>query len=156
MKSTIIIIFYCGIWLVFTQGSDAFLLIGIPVIWGAMWVKRYLTPINTHSISASHLLQFIPYFLYESFKGGIDVALYTLGLRSNTNSSFYYFYCKLDSPQERIFFSNCVSMMPGTLTVDLQGDWIEVHSLNLNNQTISELVRLEGIVVKLFNSQEQL
>jgi multicomponent Na+:H+ antiporter subunit E len=50
----------------------------------------------------------------------------------------------------RILFCNSISLLPGTLCVQMQGDQIEIHALSSNNEVEKELTKLENKVLAIF------
>ena len=50
----------------------------------------------------------------------------------------------------RLFMANVVSLLPGTLSVELSGDCLKVHVLDATAPVFDELRRLESRVADLF------
>jgi multicomponent Na+:H+ antiporter subunit E len=73
-----------------------------------------------------------------------------LAPRMRIHPGFGCYRTELKIAPARTFFTNCVSLLPGTLAADIQDEWIEVHVLNIKSNLNSELVRLEHIVARLF------
>ena len=149
-KTVIVTLLLAGIWWVISQGSAASWLIGLPVVIAAVWASRCLGRAYKLSISALGMLRFMPFFLWESLRGGVDVALRTLAPRMRIQTGFIRYRTHLDNPASLTFFANCVSLLPGTLAADLQDDWLEVHVLNTRSDHKTELSRLESAVARVF------
>jgi multicomponent Na+:H+ antiporter subunit E len=128
-------------------------LFGLPALAGAVWASRRLGSVSDTRLSMRGLLRFIPYFLWESLRGGTDVALRTLAPRVRVQPGFYRYRTDLHASSGRTFFAYCVSLLPGTLTADLQDEWLEIHTLNTEPDPISELARLERLVAGLFTNK---
>ncbi len=62
------------LWWVLTGGRASSWIIGVPTIALALWVMSRLPQTPLRPISFAGLLRFIPYFLLQSIRGGIDVA----------------------------------------------------------------------------------
>ena len=106
-------------------------------------------------MSVLGLIRFAPFFLWESLRGGTDVALRTLAPRMRIQTGFIRYRTHLGNVSSLTFFANCVSLLPGTLAADLQGDWLEVHVLNTRSEHQAELARLEHAVAWVFGSKEE-
>ena len=146
--STIIIL--SGLWWVITNGSVASWFIGLPVIATATWASRRLSRLSGTQISLSGLARFVPFFLWESLRGGVDVALRTLTPRMRIAPGFSRYRTGLKTSSARTLFVNCVSLLPGTLAVDLQDEWLEIHMLDIQLDPNATFARLERVVARLF------
>jgi multicomponent Na+:H+ antiporter subunit E len=149
-KLVILTLLLAGVWWVMTQGSAASWLIGLPAVAAATWASRRFGRSSKLSVSALGMLRFMPFFLWESLRGGVDVALRTLAPRMRIQTGFIRYRTHLDNPASLTFFANCVSLLPGTLAADLQDDWLEVHVLNTRSDHLTELSRLESAVARVF------
>lgn len=143
-----------GVWWVITEGSAASWLIGLPAVAAAVWATARLSRSAEVRISALGLVRFAPFFLWESLRGGMDVALRTLAPRMRIQTGFIRYRTHLRHASSLTFFANCVSLLPGTLAADLQDDWLEVHVLNTRSDHQVELARLERAVARVFIDKE--
>jgi multicomponent Na+:H+ antiporter subunit E len=139
-----------GLWWVLAGGDPDSWVVGLPTVLGATWAAHRLGKGRPLRLSPWGLLVFVPFFLWESLRGGVDVALRTLAPRPRVSPGFVRYRTGLAAPAARIFFANGVSLLPGTLAADLDGDRLEVHVLNLGTDTTAELERLERAVGRLF------
>ena len=146
------VILLAGLWWIVTNGSVESWLIGLPALAGAVWASRRLGTMSGVRISLLGVVRFVPYFIWESLRGGTDVALRTLAPRVRVQPGFYRYHTGLHI-SERTFFAYCVSLLPGTLTADLQDEWLEIHMLNIESDPLSELSRLECLVAGLFTDK---
>jgi len=142
-------IFLFGVlWWVLTDDVKSLLGIGAPVVLLAAWTSvKLLAPF---SISYTGLVYFTCYFVWSSFRGAIDVARCALHPEMPIAPVFaeYKFHLPLESA--RVFMANSVSLMPGTLSTDLNQDWLYVHVLNKSATFETELEKLENNVARLF------
>ena len=139
-----------GLWWTISGGDTASWLIGLPVVALAFWTRRRLGGLSETRISVAGLLIFIPFFVWESLRGGLDVALRTLLPRMRIQPGFIHYQCNLQSLQAQTFFTYCVSLLPGTLAADLQDGNLEIHVLNLASDFDTGLSGLERAVARLF------
>ena len=150
MRLMTILMTFAFLWWLMTDGQPSSWLIGIPAILFATWVFMRLNPQPGHYLSLVGLLRFIPFFLIESLRGGIDVAARTLHPRLRIKPGFYRYPLKLEDRLQRLFFVNCVNLLPGTLTADIHEDCIEIHLLSEDIDPEPGLSRLQEAVSRLF------
>jgi multicomponent Na+:H+ antiporter subunit E len=139
-----------ALWWVIAGGAADSWLIGVPAVLAAAWAAERLGRGPAAGVSPAGLLRFAPFFLWESLRGGIDVARRTLGWRLRIRPSFTEYRVRLRHPTARVFFANSVSLLPGTLSADLTGDRVKVHLLADDTDAQADLARLEQAVARLF------
>jgi len=142
-----------ALWLTLSGGDTASWVIGLPALVLAAWAARHLRRPPAIRLSALGILRFVPFFLWESLRGGIDVARRTLQPRMPIQPDFIEYHSRLQTPAARSFLANCVSLLPGTLAADLQGDWLEIHVLNMHENQTAELARLERSIGAIFSEE---
>lgn len=79
------------------------------------------------------LLVYIPVFVYQCFKSNVDVALRVLSPGLQIKPGIVKIRTRLTSEVGRVFLANSITLTPGTMSVELTGDvlyihWIEVGS----------------------------
>jgi multicomponent Na+:H+ antiporter subunit E len=99
------------------------------------------------------LLRFLPFFIWESLRAGVDVALRTLAPHPRLDPGFLRYQTRLCDPAARVFLANCVNLLPGTLAAELEADWLSVHTLSAEADNEAELRRLELVVARLFSER---
>lgn len=139
-----------GLWWAIAGGASESWLVGVPAVLAAAWAAGRLRARPGPGLSLGGLLSFIPFFLWESLRGGVDVARRTLGWRLRIRPGFTDYHVRLPHPSARVFFANSVSLLPGTLTADLDGERLHVHLLAEDLDATAELARLERAVARLF------
>ena len=92
----------------------------------------------------------LPFFIRESFRGGIDVARRVFGWRLNVEPGMLEYSLRLATPFGRSLFVILVSLLPGTLGADVQGNQMRIHTLDLRVDVTAELDRLERLVAACF------
>lgn len=150
MRRMTILIIFAFLWWLLADGQPSSWIIGIPAVLFAAWAFTRLNPRAGHYVSLIGLLRFIPFFLTESLRGGIDVAARTLHPRLNIKPGFYRYQLELEDGLQRLFFVNCVNLLPGTLTADIHEDCIEIHLLSEDMNPEAGLSRLQEAVSQLF------
>lgn len=142
------------VWLVLAGPDLGSWLIGAPTVIAAIWAATRLAGLQGGGVSVLGLVQFVPFFLWESLKGGIDVALRVIAPRLNVNPGYLGYRLRLGRPAARVFFMNMVSLLPGTLSVNIEGNEVRVHALDRDANPVPELVRLERRVAALFAERQ--
>ena len=96
--------------------------------------------------------RFLPYFLAIAVRGGIDVARRALAPSMPIRAGFVDYRLRVD-PRGRAaaFFGAAISLVPGTLCVELEGEpSIRVHLIDLDGPYLDELRHLERRVAAIF------
>ena len=145
---------FASLWWLLSGGALGSWLIGIPAVLAAGWAARRLGTGERRTISASGVLRFLPLFLWESLRGGIDVAQRTLAPRLRVQPGFTLYRTNLQQPGARVFFANCVCLLPGTLAADLECDRLRVHMLDAGLDPQLQLQRLERAVALVYRQRE--
>jgi multicomponent Na+:H+ antiporter subunit E len=101
------------------------------VVLAAGWLAWGQERGDSGTVSVTGLLRVIPFFLWESLRGEIDVALRTLAPKMRVQPGFKEFRTGLRRGDARVFLVNCVSLLPGTLATDLQGGRLNIHLLDV-------------------------
>lgn len=138
------------LWLLLTEGEPASWMIGAPSVLLAAWVARSIGADRIGRLSPIGLLRFLPFFVWESMRGGVDVARRVVGPRLRVTPGFFSYAVQLRGPQARLLFVNSASLLPGTLVADIQGDRLQIHALDRHGDFSDELHRLETAVGRVY------
>jgi len=141
---------FSALWWVLSGGDARSWVLGLPAVLAAVWAAGRLSPGSRPVLRWWALARFVPFFLRESLRGGWDVARRTLAPRLAVRPGFAHYRMGLRSDPARTLFANCVSLLPGTLAADIQGDWLEVHRLTDAIDIETELARLERRIAAIF------
>lgn len=97
------------------------------------------------------LVGFAGFFVVESFRGGLDVAWRTLHPRMPVNPHFFEYAIALPEGQPRTLLISVISLLPGTLSAELDSDRnvLFVHALAGGGR--AGVARLERWVAWLFS-----
>lgn len=139
-----------ALWWLLADGNPASWLVGVPAVAAAAWAAHALGGGHTRGLSVTGLARFAPFFLWESLRGGLDVVARTLAPRPAIDPGFIDYPLTLTSPTARVFFVNCVSLVPGTLAAELDGDRVVVHVLARGSDPVAGLKALEAAVAGVF------
>ena len=133
-------------WAILTSGKGWG--VGIPVICLATAVNFRQTPVSRWSLAG--IVRFLPYFLWNSLRGGIDVAARALNPRLPIDPAIISYEISLDHTGARVLMANTVTLLPGTLSADLRGNVLSVHVLKPSGSFMESLARLERRVADVF------
>lgn len=125
-------------------------IIGTPAVIGASWAHGRLSSPGRKMLSARGILRMLPVFTRESFRGGIDLARRVIGWRLDVEPGMFDYQLRLATPEECILFAILVSLLPGTLSADMQGSQMRIHTVDLRVDVTAELDRLERLVAACF------
>ncbi|SDX33142.1 Na+/H+ antiporter subunit E [Thiocapsa roseopersicina] len=138
------------VWLILVGPDAASWIIGGPFVVAATLASLRLSKPRERNLSVSSLAGFIPYFLVESLRGGLDVAARVLLPRLRVQPGNQEYRVSLRSPEARLVFIDSISLLPGTLSADLRGDLVTVHALDVRTDVVEGLTTLERRVAALF------
>jgi multicomponent Na+:H+ antiporter subunit E len=127
--------------------------IGVPAIFIATAASPLLTPASRWSLPG--LARFIPYFFWNSLRGGIDVAARALNPGLPIDPAVLRYEMRLDSTVARVLMADTVTLLPGTLSADLQGNVLLVHVLNRSGPVMDMLGTLEQRVGDLVRHNDK-
>jgi len=146
---------FLALWLLLTKanlGALPFAMVLVPI---ATLVSLYLFKPNRTYYATLNVLfipQFLVYFFKESILGGINTALLALNPKAVLQPTLIEMPVKLKNESSRVVFAQVVSLLPGTLSVNLENNTLLVHTLNQNkNATIKALTRCEYMMTRLFS-----
>lgn len=127
-----------------------------PVLLAAALLPGWLpAPSAAWRITLPGLIRFAVYFLRHAFKGGVDVAWRALGPGLRLDPGLYRHDLRVPSETARIFLAHVVSLLPGTLSADLEGTTLTVHALaGTEADVVRDVQELEGVVNRLFGLAE--
>lgn len=144
------VLLFAALWGILSNGRGwAF---GVPVVLLAATVSCVLVPRTRLSLAG--LVRFVPYFAWNSLRGGIDVASRALHPHMPIDPALLRYELQLDDAVARVVMANVVTLLPGTLSVDLQGNVLLVHVLNAGGPFPEAFRLLEGHVADLFGRQD--
>ena len=101
------------------------------------------------------LLVYIPYFLYFVFKANLDVLYRVLHPDLPINPGIVKVRTGLTTDLAKTILANSITLTPGTLSVDIEGEYIYVHWINVISKdtagaTAIIVNRFENIIRRIF------
>lgn len=136
------------LWLLFVNGAIDSWVVGVPMVLLSTFISIKLLPIT--SLSFMGVVKFIPFFLWHSLLGGFDVAKRVFYTEVNISPTMFRYRWRLPEGLSRVFMAKVVSLLPGTLVVDLEDEYLEIHALDDSIDFTSELMLVEKRVAEMF------
>lgn len=131
-----------GLWAALVGADLQSWLIGAPTVAGAALVSLILLPAARWRLRWRGVLPFAWFFVWESVRGGIDVASRAAHPRLRLDPGLLTFTSQLPAPS-RLLLCAVASLLPGTLVVGIDTNTIEVHALDLASHPEKALASLE-------------
>ncbi|MCB2181538.1 MAG: Na+/H+ antiporter subunit E [Desulfobulbaceae bacterium] len=143
-------LFLALIWLVLCGSEQASWILGLPAVLIAVLISLMLAPYSEFSFSFSGLCSFIPFFLRQSSLSGFDVMRRALAVQPDINPGLVPYTTFLPQGAPRIFFVNTISLLPGTLSAELHGNEVTVHTIDKDLAIWATIQNLELRIAYLF------
>ena len=125
------------LWWALTDGRADSWGVGAASILAAVSLSlRLLPPVPTY-VSRIGLLRFVIFFFDQSLRGGIQVAWFALRPRMGLRPGIHEIPLRLPEGVGRVLLTNTLNLLPGTLSVGLEGNRLCLHVL-LDGQTPAE------------------
>lgn len=140
------------LWFVLSGGALSSWVVGLPAIAAALLLVRLLRGRSAPwRLDAAGVLRFAAYFVRESARGGIDVALRVSAPVPRVAPGLLRHRCRLPAGSPaRTLFVLCVSLLPGTLVAAVDEHGLLIHALDTGAPVADELAVLEQRVAGLF------
>ncbi len=139
------------VWWMLGGGDPSSWWIGVPAVGLAVWFSLLLSPSWVRlRWSLGGLALFLPFFCLQSLRGGFDVSRRALHPRLPLHPCLVRYPFRLGETSARVFMANVVSLLPGTLSADVEGDVLIVHALDGGLPVEQQLHALESRVAHLF------
>lgn len=149
-----LVIFYSVFWWAFTDGSTSQLWLGALSVAAATAVTLRMPRAGPFPKVTRYrtILRFIPYFIYQSFKGGLLVAKFAFLPQRRVHSQYIDY--KTVIPEEdtlpRMCFASLLCLIPGTLSCGYKGDKLTIHVLDEKILDVKSIEELDKIVAEIF------
>lgn len=134
---------FFAFWMVLMQSTKpADLAVGALATFAATWLSLHLLAPTAGHLKIHRLLAYLPHFLWESTRAGIDVARRAFAPRLPLRTGFVD--CPLDFPPglARNTFATITSLTPGTVSADATEETLIYHVLD-SGEPVAEALREE-------------
>ena len=119
-----------GLWWILTEGQLDSWNVGLVSVVLALIASLVLLPPSLPRFSLAGLISFLVYFLGQSLKGGVQVALMALRPDLDLHPDVQIIYPRLPEGVGRVILVNTLSLLPGTLSVSLTTNTLRLHILD--------------------------
>ncbi len=140
------------LWWMLTAGDPASWVIGVPAVILATVLGSRLARASSRGIALGGVFSYLLFFGIASIKGGWDVAMRALLPGARTSPVFVEYRCSLPAGWPRALFANTVSLLPGTLTVDIEEDRLTLHALSADMQPLDGVRDCERRVASIMRT----
>jgi multicomponent Na+:H+ antiporter subunit E len=136
-------------WFLLVGLDKASWFIGLPAVLFATALSLKLAPSSQYRTSPAGAMRFIPFFLWQSLLGGLDVMRRAFSSPRLLDPALVSYTTLLPEGSARIFFVNTISLLPGTLSARLQGNKITIHIIAGDQPILDNIQVLEHHVAAL-------
>ena len=132
MKLTLVLV---GVWVLLSGILEPLLLgLGLASSLGVAWLKvradrRDRDPVP-FALRLGRLLGYLPWLAWEIVKSNVDVARMILSPSLPIAPAVRWLPASQRSELARVVYANSITLTPGTLSIDLTGEAVEVHALH--------------------------
>jgi multicomponent Na+:H+ antiporter subunit E len=138
------------IWWALTLGDARGWLMAIGIVLLVTAVSMRLFPPSDYHLRPVALIRFFGFFLIRSVVAGVDVARRLLSPSLPVDPAEISVVVRLPAGGPRALLANVLSLMPGTLSVTLEGDRILVHCLDRQMPVEADLRNTEARIAAVF------
>lgn len=140
------------LWWILAEGRLDTWWLGAVGVAAATWVSLRLAPPGARGVRALPLLRFLGFFVWNSLRGGAQVALMALRPRPDLAPELLVLELALPPGTPRVLMLNTLGLMPGTLGVDLDAARLRLHVLDARLPVAAEARALEAHIARLFGA----
>jgi multicomponent Na+:H+ antiporter subunit E len=157
LRSAVLFVLLLGFW-VALSGKLEPLFLGMGVV-SALLVTRLAVPLledvlgdagATPRIDLWQLLRYAGWILVRVPPAGIDVALSILLPSRRPQPGVVRFTTGLRSPAARTMLANSITLVPGTMTLEVEGGDFVVHALNPRSAADLASAEMQGRIARVF------
>lgn len=121
------------VWLLFSGHFDGlFFALGAVSVAISVWASARMNVVDPegHPIQiAARVLTYFPWLFWEIIKSNIDVARRVLSPSMPISPRVFNVTSSQKTAVGRTIYANSITLTPGTVTIDVRGNELEVHSL---------------------------
>lgn len=136
------------LWWVLTEGQPGSWPLG--VLFAVLAAALSLALSRPAPWSAVGFVRFVPFFLWWSLRGGVDVARRACAPSLPIAPGMLTYRLRLPPGRARVFMTAVISLLPGTLSAEIVRNRLFVHVLDQRASSEADLAALEMKVAALF------
>jgi multicomponent Na+:H+ antiporter subunit E len=154
-----------ALWMLLTRGDSSGLLFGLCIAAIATGFRNGPLSGPPLALRPLTLARFLPGFIGQSLQAGADIALRAIPPATDADADavgfpqrwrftieprLHRYGLQLPPGNARTFFIGVISLLPGTLSAEVEGDTLAVHVIGGRRDVGAQLSRLEQRVASLF------
>lgn len=143
---------FAVLWWISVEGRQDAWAMGLLAVIATTAVSLALLPPGKYRISAIGFLRFFGFFLWQSAKGGMQVAAMALHPRLDLQPVLLELSLALPPGLPRVLMAAVLGLMPGTVGVSLTEERLRVHVLDERLPVAAGMRRLEAHIARLFGA----
>jgi multisubunit Na+/H+ antiporter MnhE subunit len=144
------------LWFVLAEGSAFQWWFGLTVVVVATGASYFLSydEQRTKSLNLVALIIFLPYFFYQSYKGGIRVAWAAFAPRKVLRPHYVKFPFKIRPEDElaRVTVAAVLCLFPGTVSCKIEEGHLLMHVLDEGMYALDETRKVERLIANIFHA----
>lgn len=141
---------FAALWWVLAEGRADGWALGAIAVALATWTSCVVLPPSPGRVSPGGIFGFLAFFVWNSLRGGMQVAAMALRGRSALRPRILEMQVTLPPGGARVLLVNALGLMPGTLGVELAGETLRLHVLDERLPVIAEARALEAAIEKFY------
>lgn len=135
-------------WWILAEGNLQSWWFGTLAVIAATLTSYYLAP-GRRLFAPLAILSFVRFFLWNSLKGGVQVARLTLAPQAKLRPGILDFQLQVAPGRPRTIVAGSLGLMPGTLGVQLDEAKLSIHVIDITMPVLDELRELERHVTRI-------
>lgn len=148
---TLLLLSSAGWWLL-TEGASHGWMVGVPAVIVTTALAFRLQNPGAPALRWHYVPVFIWFFISRSVIAGLDVARRTLKPKLDIQPGVLSYPSQLPDGTPRLLFGGVISLLPGTLCAEFDGDRIVLHVLDVNDNISQDSLQLEQHIARLFGA----
>lgn len=137
------------VWWVLAEGRADSWGVGAVSVAAALAASLYLAPPGVGRLSPAGLLGFAGFFLLQSIKGGIQVAVRAFRPRMDLAPALVEVPVTLPGGLPRVLLVNTLNLLPGTVSVAILDDALRLHVLDARLPVAEEVRETEARIARM-------
>lgn len=142
------------VWWVMTEGDPTGLVPGAAIVVLVALLSCRLYPPSRYTLHLLRVVIFAGYFIGRSVVAGLDISRRLLSPSVPVNPGHFTIRTSLPEGSPRWLLANTLSLMPGTLSVRLDGACLELHCLDLDLPVDEDVRSTERKVAGVFGLRQ--
>lgn len=144
------LVFFCSIWFVLSKADLSSWPFAFPTILISTWISLCLVGPEGQLFKPVVLLGYLPLFVWKSIASAFDVMVRVLNPSLPIQPGLVHYHLTLTHEGARVLLANCITMLPGTISAQLNDDHLIIHSLDTSLPVHAIINRLERKIANIF------